>query len=269
MAFRPGCCCSPSTRRQGLVANTDFAPTVGGVLRHQAGRFPRTAVRRAWRVVRRPVKGATGAHALEEQAVRQARGMKVLPYLRSRARPLDAARDSAGLDGRGLPRFWPVVPLRSGRRASVQHRPIISWCSGLLLFLALAGLLAARSAGTSCLLLLLAILDRAVMVLDMLTGSRLMQPELLGYSAIEGARYYGIGNEAMGALIGALLVLTARLWRRLDAWTWAGCCCCWGSSPCCWFGEQARRPEGCLFPWLPLGPSALSCSAAGGPCALR
>ena len=48
----------------------------------------------------------------------------------------------------------------------------------------------------------------------MLTGSRLMQRDLLGYSAIEGARYYGIGNEAMGGLVGALLVVAARLWSR-------------------------------------------------------
>ncbi len=54
-----------------------------------------------------------------------------------------------------------------------------------------------------------------------------MQRSLLGYSAVEGASYYGIGNEAMGVLIGSLLVLTARLWRPVRL-------CRRQSSSCCW-----------------------------------
>jgi hypothetical protein len=38
-----------------------------------------------------------------------------------------------------------------------------------------------------------------------------MRHSLLGYSAVEGARYYGMGNEAMGALVGAALVAAAWL----------------------------------------------------------
>jgi hypothetical protein len=46
-------------------------------------------------------------------------------------------------------------------------------------------------------------------------GGRLSGGSMLGYSPIEGARYYGIGNEVMGAYIGALAVLTG-------LWDWKG-----------------------------------------------
>ena len=96
-------------------------------------------------------------------------------------------------------------------------------------------------------LVLLALIAGSLLI-DMLTGSHLMQRNLLGYSAIEGARYYGIGNEAMGVLIGALLVLAARLWKpdskypRGDS-DWAGR----DQSPA-GFGERRRqsRRSACL-----------------------
>ncbi|MDX9872819.1 MAG: hypothetical protein RBT41_10420 [Clostridia bacterium] len=39
--------------------------------------------------------------------------------------------------------------------------------------------------------------------IDLLLGAPLMQSSLLGYDAISGARYYGIGNEYMGILLGS------------------------------------------------------------------
>jgi hypothetical protein len=44
------------------------------------------------------------------------------------------------------------------------------------------------------------------LVADVLTGARLLKESVLSYSAVEGARYYGLGNEYMGALIGAAIV---------------------------------------------------------------
>lgn len=42
---------------------------------------------------------------------------------------------------------------------------------------------------------------------DILMGSPLIRSSLLGYDPIIGARYYGIGNEYMGVLVGSALVL--------------------------------------------------------------
>jgi hypothetical protein len=46
---------------------------------------------------------------------------------------------------------------------------------------------------------------------DALSGGALASTSLLGHSAIVGARYYGIGNELMGALIGSVAISLAAL----------------------------------------------------------
>lgn len=44
------------------------------------------------------------------------------------------------------------------------------------------------------------------LVVDIAVGSPLARWSIAGYSLVEGARYYGIGNELMGSLLGATLV---------------------------------------------------------------
>ena len=52
-----------------------------------------------------------------------------------------------------------------------------------------------------------------VIAADALTGGRLASTSLLGHSAVLGARYYGIGNELMGVLVGSAAVAGAGLSR--------------------------------------------------------
>ena len=50
-------------------------------------------------------------------------------------------------------------------------------------------------------------LSTAVLVgIDTVTGSSLMRFSFLGYDPIGGARFYGLGNEYMGIMIGALIM---------------------------------------------------------------
>lgn len=54
-----------------------------------------------------------------------------------------------------------------------------------------------------------------IITLDGITGAHAMKYSILGYDPMIGARYYGIGNEYMGVLIGALVLgVTAVLQRR-------------------------------------------------------
>ncbi|MBM7624655.1 hypothetical protein [Sporohalobacter salinus] len=55
-------------------------------------------------------------------------------------------------------------------------------------------------------ILLLANLVSFLLVFDLWSGARLIKTSVLGYSPVIGARYYGIGNEFMGLLIGAVLI---------------------------------------------------------------
>jgi hypothetical protein len=54
---------------------------------------------------------------------------------------------------------------------------------------------------------------------DIFAGGSLLAQSLLGHSPVIGARFYGIGNEFMGVLIGAVAVGTSGLWRG-DAAIW-------------------------------------------------
>jgi hypothetical protein len=207
---------SPSTHRVGLVVNTDVAPTVGAYFGIRREEFPVRPFGEVWIAIAAP-DAERKVSALEEQAVRQAGGMKVLPYLAVALAVWMVVGTALALRTRLSP-LWPNVPL-AVLVALVFSTTILSlfvW-SGLLLAAALA--LIKRLGPRRVAFVLLTILA-AALVGDMLTGSQLMQRGLLGYSAIEGARYYGIGNEAMGTLIGALLVLAARLWRPFKRTRW-------------------------------------------------
>ncbi len=60
-----------------------------------------------------------------------------------------------------------------------------------------------------------------LLLLDGVTGARAMKFSVLGYDPMIGARYYGIGNEFMGVLIGAAVLassvlLQKRAWRHAE-----------------------------------------------------
>ncbi len=51
-------------------------------------------------------------------------------------------------------------------------------------------------------------------MIDLLSGTSLIQSSILGYDPMAGARYYGIGNEYMGILIGSSIAVAAALYER-------------------------------------------------------
>lgn len=55
----------------------------------------------------------------------------------------------------------------------------------------------------------------AILILtDIMLGSPLMKTSILGYDPIVGARFYGIGNEYMGILLGSVIIGTTALIHR-------------------------------------------------------
>ncbi|HHW62014.1 MAG TPA: hypothetical protein GX404_08930 [Syntrophomonadaceae bacterium] len=48
---------------------------------------------------------------------------------------------------------------------------------------------------------------------DVLTGSTMIQSSVLGYDPMAGARYYGIGNEYLGVLIGGSIIAMAGIYQ--------------------------------------------------------
>ncbi len=57
-------------------------------------------------------------------------------------------------------------------------------------------------------------LTSIVIAVDVMLGSNLIKISTLGYDPMAGARYYGIGNEFMGVLIGSTVIFTGFLLER-------------------------------------------------------
>lgn len=56
--------------------------------------------------------------------------------------------------------------------------------------------------------------------IDLLTGSHLIQSSVLGYDPMAGARYYGIGNEYMGILLGSSIALAGAVYQKYSQRFW-------------------------------------------------
>ena len=204
----PGLIASPSTRRPGLVTNTDFAPSVAAYFGLKSQDFPMLPFGAAWNVIAAP-NAARQVGALEGQAFRQSRGMQILPYMAiglAVCLLLETALIQTGI----LPSFGWWLPL-AALLAALLAGTAMQAAAGLIALILACGLTAWRWGDQNALTGLLAAIV-GILIGDMTVGDPLMQSSLLGYSAVEGARFYGIGNEAMGLLVGSALVLAARLW---------------------------------------------------------
>lgn len=58
----------------------------------------------------------------------------------------------------------------------------------------------------------------STLLVDGLLNNMMMKRSFLGYDPVIGARYYGIGNEYMGVLIGSGLLLFYLLYQRIQNW---------------------------------------------------
>lgn len=62
--------------------------------------------------------------------------------------------------------------------------------------------------------LLISLLTLLAINLDLVSGTSLIQSSVLGYDPMAGARYYGIGNEYMGVLIGSSIAVASALYQK-------------------------------------------------------
>ncbi|HBF39044.1 MAG TPA: hypothetical protein DDW50_17215 [Firmicutes bacterium] len=63
-------------------------------------------------------------------------------------------------------------------------------------------------------ILILSALIWVTLILDQITGWRLIRFSALGYSAMAGSRYYGLGNEFLGIFLASALLLTDLINRK-------------------------------------------------------
>jgi hypothetical protein len=236
--YQGGLLKSSSTRQPGLVVLTDLTPTVLGWLGRDvpAGLVGAPLTRGA-----RPsgsqslpatVRWLTGRDTAE-QVWRSTHNGFFWAY---------ALADAAALAAVGLA-FWGAAPERRRRRArwwrvaavfavSVPAGTFLAnlmpwwrlahpavWLYGVAVALAaviaLAALLVTRRRDPLAPFGLVCLLTVAVLGIDVMTGSRLQLETPFGLSLIEGGRFYGIGNEALG--IYGITALFAAAWLALAA----------------------------------------------------
>ncbi|MGB9780049.1 hypothetical protein [Caldanaerobacter sp.] len=84
------------------------------------------------------------------------------------------------------------------------------------LSIGITALLAGLSRSSYYFYFLISFITITFLVIDLVTGQYLLKNSLLSYDVIAGARFYGIGNEYMGVLIGATLCFAAFLFERFS-----------------------------------------------------
>lgn len=219
--FRPGLLTSGTTRRPGLVANIDIAPTV---LEHLGLAVPQAMAGRAVAsVAAAEPLGALRSLARWSAAVIAWRMPLIKTYVILEIALVVAAVGVLLLRLPVLAYFRPlvlsltVVPLAFLLLPLTPAAGVLQsflWLAGIAALLTIAALRLGKRHGLDP-FIIICFGTTATIVGDVLSGGFLLGNSPLGYSVAAGARFYGIGNEYMGILIGATLVGSTAI---LDRW---------------------------------------------------
>ena len=213
----PGILTSPSTRTSGIVVNTDFLPAVAADL---GVPIPSGAVGRPFAV--QVTQGAENTAEtwkrrhdrllLSERLKNVYGGLPTGQTLLVLAAVWAFRKHKHRLAGAlaivivALPLGMLLLPFAPFASGSVLGAGLT-----LAAFAALFAVLAWRAyphpRRLRGLLLTLCCVLTAAIVLDLLTGSHLLRAAWMSYAVMETARFYGIGNEYMGVVIGAACIL--------------------------------------------------------------
>ena len=66
-------------------------------------------------------------------------------------------------------------------------------------------------------ILIISLLTLGALILDQWLGMNLIKESPLGYDVIAGARFYGMGNEYMGVLVGASCTAIAAIFQKFSS----------------------------------------------------
>ncbi len=221
----PGTLTSATTRRNGIVTNADFLPSLLSDLDLSV---PSEAAGAPWRV--RP-NGNTLPELIRQYQSIRAVHLQRLPVIQSYfflvlgsmavgvALVLAVNRGYVAWNPRrntlwkllmvALAAFPVTLLLVSGFTPGTLYVTALR-IAGLLLAVTLLSALVGRRHPWGA-MGAVAIATSLLLIGDILTGAPLQQGSLLGYDPIAGSRYYGVGNEYMGTLMGATLISVALL----------------------------------------------------------
>jgi hypothetical protein len=243
--FPPGVLTSGTTRTRGLIANIDVAPTLLAALGMQV---PETMRGRRMRSeapvdVQAVVRFEREAVLAQQAIVPLGIGVgvvAVMPLLLALLGLWQSHRDSPRAEASGAPSVHPSpaaqAMLRLARRSLLlaAATPLALLLAPLAAPMTVAGAAAATAAFALAAALVVSflcarrirpllglyLLTAAVVAGDLLLGWRLVARSALSGYAVTGIRFYGLGNEYMGVLIGMSLLGVLAFEERLRRYRW-------------------------------------------------
>jgi len=212
--INPGVLTSSTTRRHGIIDNTDVAPTVISFL---GGEIP-------FYMSGRPLSGESQSEAtsylsaqLQQMLIKTQIRVSVLTTYVTTVTIILLLSLVIILLGEKATRFlklfqlllvWAISgPLAMLLSAAFNYSSSSESIFAVLVISVALVIISKLFRGNYLFpILFLSLLTCLALVLDTVTGAHLMKRSLLGYCPIIGARFYGIGNEYMGVLIGSSIV---------------------------------------------------------------
>jgi len=208
---------SPTTRRPGIIMNVDIAPTVLHYL----------DIARPEYFTGRPVMAIPGYFDIKKlsdmyrvlEVIYEGRPFLQKGYVLFQLLLLAVSLGFIFLKKNGkeylkpfflmvmsVPLAYLLAPLLPSGGITTLGLSVIA----LTLLLTFVSMSAHKKLGIDSFLLICLVTMIAISA-DIITGSPLQKVSVLGYDPIVGARFYGLGNEYMGVLIGSTLVGTTAL----------------------------------------------------------
>jgi len=224
-ALEPGLLTSPTTRRLGLITNTDLAPLLLSYLKGEtpaAGGGQSLAFTASGEAAAFLERFFTRAELTYRQRPALLKG-----YVLAMIITLPVSLASLALRHRAAPYLFQIleglmlVPAALLLLPAAASFPLpAAWLSGALLagtiLLLLLALQPLRKMGRPAFWAALGLFTSLAVIIDALAGARLQQLSFLGYDPIGGSRFYGIGNEYMGVVLGASILGVTALAERLE-----------------------------------------------------
>ena len=224
-ALEPGLLTSSTTRRLGLITNTDLAPLLLSYLKGEA-----PAAGGGQSLAFTPSGDASAFlerfFTRAELTYRQ-RPALLKGYVLAMIITLPVSLASLALRHRTAPCLFRIleglmlVPAALLLLPAAASFPLpAAWLSGALLagtiLLLLLALQPLRKMGRPAFWAALGLFTSLAVIIAALAGARLQQLSFLGYDPIGGSRFYGIGNEYMGVVVGASILGVTALAELLE-----------------------------------------------------
>lgn len=208
----PGLVYSNTTRRPGLITNTDLTATILSFLEieptpHMTGQ---TIVGMPFEKEEDPI---TYLAKMNEEMLftYQSRPQIIKPYIGLQIATILGVIPLFFYAHKMIPYYRYVLGLITAYPAALMlvelfpHQTLIAYTIISVLLAVLLVLICTSMFTDKSIkpFILLCTITAVLIIFDIISGSKLMKQSLLGYDPIAGARYYGIGNEYMGVLVGS------------------------------------------------------------------